>query len=380
MVFVNMELFSDGFGAPGDVLRKAIESKGWTQDDLAFILGKSRKAVNDLICGRSSITPEMAVALGAAFGNTAKDWMGLESSYRISRVREDRSELHRKARLMQLAPIRDMQRRGWIKETNVVDELEAELKNFFGTDNLEDPIQFPIAMRRISEARFLNAPERAWCYRARRLAALLPITGFNKSRLDELAKKLRVLAAHPKEARHLSRVFAEFGIRFAVVEPLPGTKIDGAAFWLDDHSPVIAISGRIDRVDNIWFTVMHEFAHIYNDDALSVDSDLLGDDMGVLVEEEAERLANERAADLLIPRDEIDSFIRRVGPLYSKERIIQFANRVRVHPGIIIGQLQHRKEIGYSANREMLTKLRNVVIDTAITDGWGKMISPSVMR
>ena len=74
---------------------------------------------------------------------------------------------------------------------------------------------------------------------------------------------------------------------------------------------------------------------------------------------------------MLFPSDALRSFILRVGPIYSKERINQFANRVKIHPGVIVGQLQKRKEISYAANREMLVKVREYVTSTAVTDGWG---------
>lgn len=375
---MNLELFS--FGTPGDVLRRQIEDKGWTQDDLAFITGKSRRAINDLICGRVSITPEMAVSLAAAFGNQPSDWMGLEAQYRIARVRTDDGEMRRKAQLMQFAPVRDMQRRGWINQIDKLDDLERELKAFFGVESLAEPPRFPVATKRQSSLPYLSPAEWAWCFRARRLAgAVLHLAVFDSRALDATEKRLRELAAHPKEARHVEQVFSEAGIRFVVVEPLPGTKVDGAVFWLDERSPVIAVSGRVDRIDNIWFTIMHEFAHVRNNDALSVDSDILGDDAPVLVEDESERRANDQAAAALIPRSEIESFIRRVGPLYSKTRIVQFAHRIKIHPGIIVGQLQHRKEIGYSANREMLVKIRETVVETALTDGWGRTITPGIL-
>ena len=76
----------------------------------------------------------------------------------------------------------------------------------------------------------------------------------------------------------------------------------------------------------------------------------------------------------VIPEDKLNSFIMRVSPLYSKKKIIQFAHTIQMHPGIIVGQLQNRGEIGYSANREMLVRIRNNVIKTALTDGWGHNI------
>jgi len=207
------------------------------------------------------------------------------------------------------------------------------------------------------------------------MAQALQVSPFNRNSLPTVRNKLRTCAAYLQSTKTLPELFSKAGIRFVIVEPLPGAKIDGAAFWLNETSPVIAVSIRYDRIDAFWFTVMHEFAHIEAAHSLSVDSDLAGDDaMPMEAKDDQERDADANAAASLIPPDEIDSFIRRVGPLYSKERIIQFAHRIKMHPGIIVGQLQHRGEIGYSANREMLVKVRNVVIETALTDGWGRII------
>jgi HTH-type transcriptional regulator/antitoxin HigA len=210
------------------------------------------------------------------------------------------------------------------------------------------------------------------------MAQTLLVKLFDRAKLDQAEQKLRILAAYPKEARHLPKVLAEYGIRFVVVEPIAGAKIDGAAFWLDEDSPVIAVSGRFDRIDAFWFTVMHEFSHIRHEDSLSVDSELVGesDATTILVKDEVEMRADKEAAAALIPSEEMDSFIRRLGPLYSKERIVQFAHRIKIHPGIIVGQLQYRGEIGYSAHREMLAKVRSTIIETSLTDGWGRTLSP----
>jgi HTH-type transcriptional regulator/antitoxin HigA len=141
------------------------------------------------------------------------------------------------------------------------------------------------------------------------------------------------------------------------------------------------MSLRFDRVDSFWHTLFHEFSHIRNKDGLSVDSDVNShDEPPLIVKSPVERRADEEAAASLIPSDEMKSFILRVGPLYSKERIIQFAHKVKVHPGIIVGQLQHRGEIGYSANRGMLAKIRNTLIDASVTDGYGHSIDPRVLN
>ena len=63
--------------------------------------------------------------------------------------------------------------------------------------------------------------------------------------------ELRRFATHPEECRRIPRLFAEAGIRFLVIEHLPKSKVDGAAFWLDDRSPVVVLTLRYDRIEQL---------------------------------------------------------------------------------------------------------------------------------
>ena len=266
-----------------------------------------------------------------------------------------------------------MVKRGWIRNNLDAAELKAELEAFYESDVLASAVQFPVATRRTVSLDDLNPAEAAWCFRARHLARSMLANQYNPDRIEKAQTALKRLAVHPREARHIPTVLAEYGIRFLVIEPLPNVKIDGAAFWID-AGPVIALSLRYDRIDGFWFTLMHEFMHVRFGDPISIDAGLVDGTKGVavmLVEDEAERRANREAANALIPAGEMDSFVRRVGPLYPRTRVIQFANRLRTHPGIIVGQLQHRQELGYMALRDVLVKIREFVTATALTDGWG---------
>ena len=366
---------------PGKILRKMMEERGWAQEDLAAIIGKSRQAISEVVSGKNGIALDMAIALGAAFGNSPQEWLTHDQLYRLSMAERNISDVQQMAQLYQKAPVREMVKRGWIRPELGAQELTGELEAFFESDLLKEGIRFPVATKRTVTLDYLNPAEMAWCFRARHLAKTLIADEFRPSRMDKAQSALRKLAAHPKEACRVPKLLADFGIRFLVIEPLPGAHIDGAAFWLDG-SPVIAVSIRFDRVDGFWFTLMHEFAHIKNGDALSVDAGLVDGTKGIavtLVEDEAERAANFQAADSLVPSAELESFIRRVGPLYPKARVIQFSNRLRIHPGIIVGQLQHRKELGYMALREVLVKIREYVVSTSLTDGWGNSIAPSTL-
>ncbi len=358
-------------------------AKGWTQDDLSAITGWSRQTINYIVAGKRSITSQMAIALGAAFENDPAEWLRWNAQYELAVSETDPSEIERRARIFSLAPIRDMQRRAWITEADETEELERSLTRFFGASLTEDMV-FPVAARRTVELTDLNSAERAWCFRARQLAAAVPVqAAFSTRRLASAERELRAAAAFPKEIRKVPRILSEHGIRFMVIEPLPGAKLDGAAFWMDDHSPVIAVSLRHDRLDAFWFTLMHEFKHIEHGDAASFDSNLLSEKDGkisvLLTDDDAEQKANLAAANSLVPADEMTSFVRRIAPLYSTDRIIQFAHRMKIHPGVIVGQLQHRGEVGYRAYRDLLVKVRAIITGTALTDGWGHTISPTLV-
>ena len=88
---------------------------------------------------------------------------------------------------------------------------------------------------------------------------------------------------------------------------------------------------------------------------------------------------NTAAASLLVDTAALNDFIARVSPLYSKERIRGFAARIGVHPGIVVGQLQHRGVasggIPWSHSRDMLVPIRQHVAGAALTDGWGHVVA-----
>ena len=365
---------------PGEFIRDELDARGWTQNDLAEILGRPFRLVNELVAGKRGITPETAKGLGEAFGTDPQFWLNLDSAYQLSRVKGSGGDVARKARLYEAAPIKDMIRRYWIPEAAKVDELERSVLEFFGVGSIDEiPSACLDAAARKSTSYAKTTPEqRAWFCRVRQLASTLPSGRFRESGLDDLLTALQQLTVSEQEARHVPRLLADYGIRFLIVEHLPKTRIDGVALWLDRQSPVVALSVRLDRIDSFWFTLLHELGHISRGDSRegsavqAVDEGIAEAGSGSPEElPESERLANEFAREHLVPRQEIESFIARVRPLYSRARINQFANRIQVHPGIIIGQLQWRGEIKFSQGREMLAKVRDVVTQSATTDGWG---------
>lgn len=366
--------------SPGEYIRDELKKRGWGQDDLARIIGRPTSRVNELVQGKLGVSPELAISLSAALGGTADEWMQREVAYRLSLASPDVDDVRRRARLYELAPIKEMQRRGWIRGGDDVDEVEKDVLRFLELKSAAEQPSIQAALRATNPRGELSPAQRAWCFRVRQIARSVAVPPYQDDKAEQCSAQLRKLAAYSQHVGKVPAMLARFGVRFVVVEPLAGAKVDGMATWLDERSPVIGVSLRFDRIDSFWHTVAHEWSHVRHRDAVSVDTDIAEPGaMSAADRPPIERRADEEAAATLIDPKELESFIKRVGPFYSKERINQFANRIKMHPGIIVGQLQHRGEIGYSANREMLVKVKSGVTPVALTDGWGSTIDPRAL-
>ena len=93
---------------------------GWIQLDLAAVMDKPPSVVNDIINGRRPITPEIAKTLGEIFDNGAQVWLNLQTAYQLAMSSDTDNLLARRRKLYERAPIREMQKRHWIEESNNV--------------------------------------------------------------------------------------------------------------------------------------------------------------------------------------------------------------------------------------------------------------------
>ena len=357
---------------PGEFIREELEARGWNQQDLADILGRTPTVVSQILTGKREINPELAKDLGAAFNVDPQFFMNLETAYRLFLAEQADSAVARRSKLYSRAPIKEMIKRHWIETSDSIEILEKEVEEFFAASPLAH------AARKSTSYHAQNPSIDAWVCRASRLARAVSVGAvFSDVAAETACSKLRKLMSHAEEVRHVPRILADSGIRFLVVEHLPQTRIDGATFWLDSQSPVIVLSLRYDRLDWFWHTVLHEMDHVRKrhglDDDLPIDVALVGEDAASFEDRpEREKEADRFAADFSLSRAELDNFIARIRPLYSKERIKGFAMRMGVHPALVVGQLQFRKEILYSHSRDLLAKVRHLVTASALTDGWGQ--------
>jgi len=355
---------------PGEFIREELDARGWTQGDLAQIMDRPLRLVNELVAGKKQITPETARGLATAFGdNDPLYWMGLDSAYRLASSAPVDDLVARRAKLYSRFPVREITKRKWIEPSDRIDVVEHRVCRFYGIKDIDEPIHFDHAAK--ADQYDERTPiQYAWLYRAKELAQAVQSGSYSEKKLRSALDKLKELLAAPEEIRQAAHILSEAGVRFVIVEHLPGAKIDGATFWLGD-SPVIAMSLRFDRVDNFWFVLRHEIDHVLNRDGQVIDVELMENIRDNVALPPEEVRANSEASEFCVPQEELKSFIVRIRPLYSEQRILLFARRIGVHPGIVVGQLQFRKEIPYTHFHKFRVKVREIVTQTTLTDGWG---------
>lgn len=360
---------------PGEFLRDELEARGWTQTEFAEILGRPVRLVNEILAGKRGITPQTALEIGAAFGTSAELWLNLEATYRLWHAGPAPERIVREGQLRERFPVREMIRRRWIEGSGEVQVLETQVKRFFSIDSLDEPPPIPAHWAPgvgVQGPATLNRAEEAWLFRVQQVADSLAVGAYSEQALRDGLPRLQALMAEPDDVRLVPALLAECGVRFVVVEPLPDSAVDGVCFWLESPaSPVVGMSLRFDRIDWFWFVLRHELEHVLRGET-SLDADL-DPDAPPAAGAPKEQAANAAAAEFCLPAARLDDFAARVHPVDSEQRIVAFARSVGMHPGIVVGEMQKRTG-RYARLRRHLVKVRDILIESATTDGYGHFL------
>ena len=239
--------------SPGEAIKEELDERGWSQRDLAAIMGVQPSVVSGIVNGTKPVSLDLARNLAAAFGTSTQYWVNMETAYRLHQAPALHVDTSARSELFKVAPVNEMIKRGWIESAHDVEVLRSRIEAFYdcGLDEVEEK-ELPFAARQGTEYGLLTSPQRAWVRRVRILAKAVSAVPFAPSGVDAAVTKLRPLMRDAEEVRHVPRVLAECGIRFLVIEHLPQTRIDGVCLW-EDEQPIIALSMRYDRLDYFWF-------------------------------------------------------------------------------------------------------------------------------
>ena len=147
------------------------------------------------------------------------------------------------------------------------------------------------------------------------------------------------LSVDVENIKLLPTILSQYGIVLIFEPYLAGMKLDGAVFSVEGRNAVICISLRFPRLDSLWFTLMHELAHV----ALHFEhlSTPIIDDFDEITEDLIEKEADKLALNSSISRSDWRNCEAKYD--LTNEAVYAFSNRVGVHPAIVAGRL--RKEL-----------------------------------
>jgi HTH-type transcriptional regulator / antitoxin HigA len=328
-----------GYPTALGALRFRMEQAGLSPRDLIPFIG-GRAKVSEILSGKRPLTMQMARALHTNLGIPAD--VLLQQPGGVLRSALDGVDWKR-------FPVAEMAKRGWIKrQPNLLAHTEEIMLDLIRRAGGKDAL--PAALYRKNDHARSNAKTdpyalKAWCWEvlARANANRLPVA-YKPGTVDLkfLCKVARLSwsAEGPKLAREF---LAKHGIYLVCLEHLPRTHLDGAALQLVDGTPVIGLTLRYDRLDNFWFCLLHELAHVgrhmdgKRDEAFIDDLSLRG--VEGMRRDPKEDEADDWAENGLIPADVWQT--SQVSENPSPLTIMELAQRLEIHPAIVAGRVRH---------------------------------------
>lgn len=303
---------------PSEAIKFRMEQGGITRRDLIPILG-TKSRVSEILNGQRQLTVDQIRALNRHFG--------IPTEALIGTLRHEPTSGRSTASDAAIAKLREL------KVMGPHESIDA----FLARATRLSPA---VAMLRKTRTDRTNAKTdlgalEAWCSAVLvKAEAEQPLaTHMNKRKGMALGRQLAMLSKEENGPRKAAEFLKSIGVVFITMDHLPGTFLDGAAICRGDGTPVIALTLRHDRLDNFWFTLLHEFAHVCLH--LSKSTQLIVDDLEVSSSDGMEAEADAFARDALIPATTWERLLSAGADTTCIDRV---AAEAQIHPAIVAGR------------------------------------------
>ncbi|MGY3532239.1 ImmA/IrrE family metallo-endopeptidase [Bradyrhizobium sp. USDA 4452] len=316
---------------PLEAIRFRMKQQGLEPRDLVPMIGP-RSRVSEILKGRRSLTLDMIRALHRDLGIPLKSLVGEDEDDEVPKLSKAASEGLAAFGIMK-------EREGY---------AAFRMRAFDGGP--------PSAYLRKTRTLRTNAKTdtgalEAWCAAVLLKAETVKLPKKRSVPYAEFGRTLARLSAAPNGPTLVAGALAGVGIIFLALRHLPGTYLDGAALCRNDGTPIIALTIRHDRIDNFWFTLLHEYCHACHH--LNGETNAILDDLEVkstVSEDDIEHEADMFAQNALLPPS---LSAKLASPELTPEDIEAIAEQAGVHPAIVAGRWQ-REHADYRRFSKML--------------------------
>lgn len=339
---------------PIDAIRFRMEQQGLRQKDLIPYIGSAPK-VTEVLSGTRKLSINMIRKLSQGLGISAEILIRDPVQIPANEKNID----------WQAFPLAQMRKRNYFEDfTGSLQELKEyaaeQIERFISS--VPSGFSLQPAMLRTSAHLRSNDKETdsyalwAWQIRVlqRTLEDKLPSNYKKETITIDWMKKLAQLSWSEHGPLLAKELLNKNGIHLIFEPHLSKTYLDGAVFFSSSGNPVIALTLRHDRLDNFWFTLMHELAHI----SLHLDGDdWFIDDLDSESSDQKEKDADTMASKALIPPEAL-STLKEINSLSVR----QLAEKLSISPDIIAGRLRHEANNHKLFGQQFRNKVRTLFL------------------
>lgn len=349
---------------PGYTIKKYLDARGWSQDDLAQLTEISAKQLSKIINDKVRITIDTARLLAKALETSAEFWINLDTRYRLNMEPDTSKEnlTQRKARIRKFMPVSEILKKEWFNHEKTADGYEALYEDIWKIDHNDTSVyenyekKFCARQKKDNEE-FTKYYSFTWQQVAYKKAGEIKVPGYDILKFHRIIDKFTDYTYSEDGISKIIKDLKEAGIKFLVLSPLSKTYLDGACFFENDN-PVIVYTGRYDRIDNFWFTLAHEIAHVILHLSQYKEQCFLDDLKDGDVTSEQEKEADIKAEEILRV-DEILTESQQYTNYLSEVKLNTIADKLRIEQSVILGVLQHKGLVDY----RKLNKFKKKVVE-----------------
>lgn len=332
---------------PGEHLADFLEDYDISQAELSNRTGLSKKAINEIVRGKSPLTQNTAFRLSKVFSVSPDFWVNLQNNYDTALARLEEEKRLSKEAEKYLADYRETYRelakRDFIKplrwtKSNYT-EIVRQLQNLFAVGSLayveNRTMGFAFRKHNKNINRYSLA---AWVQLGEIKAANQDIAPFNKEKLKKALPRIKSLSLNKPDdyLPKLERILAECGVVLVYAPHFKNVPAQGAVKWVNSEKVLLMLNADNQYEDRFWFNLFHEIGHIL---LHSKKKPYVDYENGANTEEEEE--ADTFAKKQLIPQ--MDQFFNDLGRAGGdlKKAIERFADRNGISPSIVAGRLTY---------------------------------------
>lgn len=334
---------------PISAIKFVMEQKKLKQTDLIKYIG-SRSKVSEILSGKRPLSLNMIRKLNEELGIPAEILLKKPGAS----IPENNDIIWEKF------PINEMKKKKWFDESVIKTDKPIEFAEELMRPKLELLYDKCVCPHEI-DSTSLNIAARSSVekFRSKKEIDVYALTAWQAQVVEKAVNHnlassyngidenfLRVIAMQsindvgPQLAKKLLN---KYGIHLIILPHLNHTYLDGAVMLLKNGNPLIGLTLRHDRLDNFWFSLLHELAHLllhFKDDNSPYFDDF--DDRSEAIHE-YEKQADSLAGDVLLSEEKWskNKSFDFINSRYSYRLLSQIARHLQVNEAILLGRIQH---------------------------------------